>query len=42
MDEFVEALRAAGHEASRAHYHGTALKTTATVAEMRAATSDLF
>jgi tRNA (guanine26-N2/guanine27-N2)-dimethyltransferase len=41
MDAFVGALRDAGHEASRAHYHGTALKTTASVAEMRAATADL-
>jgi tRNA (guanine26-N2/guanine27-N2)-dimethyltransferase len=42
MDEFVEELRDAGHDASRAHYHGTALKTTASVAEIRAATAGLF
>jgi len=42
MDEFVDALRDAGHDASRAHYHGTALKTPATVAEIRAATAELF
>jgi tRNA (guanine26-N2/guanine27-N2)-dimethyltransferase len=42
MDDFVTALHDAGHEASRAHYHGTALKTTATVAEMRTAADDLF
>jgi tRNA (guanine26-N2/guanine27-N2)-dimethyltransferase len=41
IDDFVGALRDAGHEASRAHYHGTAIKSTATVAEMRAATADL-
>lgn len=37
MDEFLETLREAGFEASRAHYHGTAFKTPATVAEMRKA-----
>jgi tRNA (guanine26-N2/guanine27-N2)-dimethyltransferase len=42
MDDFVAALEDAGYEAARAHYHGTALKTSATVAEMRAATEDLF
>jgi tRNA (guanine26-N2/guanine27-N2)-dimethyltransferase len=42
MDDFVAALEDAGYEASRAHYHGTALKTTASVSEMRAATDDLF
>ena len=42
MDEFVESLETAGHDASRAHYHGTALKTPATVDEIRAATEDLF
>ncbi|MFB6127202.1 MAG: tRNA (guanine(26)-N(2))-dimethyltransferase [Halolamina sp.] len=41
MDDFLAALRAAGHEASRAHYHGTAFKTTASVPEMREATADL-
>jgi tRNA (guanine26-N2/guanine27-N2)-dimethyltransferase len=42
MDAFVDALRDAGHDASRAHYHGTALKTTAAVDEIRAATDELF
>ncbi|ELZ49297.1 N(2),N(2)-dimethylguanosine tRNA methyltransferase [Halorubrum distributum JCM 9100] len=37
MDEFVERLRGAGHEASRAHYRGTAVKSTASVPEMREA-----
>ena len=37
MEEFVERLRAAGHEASRAHYRGTAVKSTASIPEMRAA-----
>jgi len=37
MDEFVETLRAAGFEAARAHYSGTAFKTDATIPEMRAA-----
>ncbi|WP_256402396.1 tRNA (guanine(26)-N(2))-dimethyltransferase [Halorubrum salinum] len=37
MDEFVEHLRAAGHEASRAHYRGTAVKSTASIPEMREA-----
>jgi len=37
MEEFVARLREAGHEATRAHYHGTAFKTTADVAEIRAA-----
>jgi tRNA (guanine26-N2/guanine27-N2)-dimethyltransferase len=37
MDEFVERLRGAGHEASRAHYRGTAVKSSATIPEMRAA-----
>ncbi|MFB6304595.1 MAG: tRNA (guanine(26)-N(2))-dimethyltransferase [Haloferacaceae archaeon] len=41
MDDFLDALRAAGHEATRAHYGGTTFKTTATVPEMRAATADL-
>ncbi|MBP1922287.1 tRNA (guanine26-N2/guanine27-N2)-dimethyltransferase [Halorubrum alkaliphilum] len=36
MDEFVDRLRAAGYEASRAHYRGTAVKTDASVPEMRA------
>jgi tRNA (guanine26-N2/guanine27-N2)-dimethyltransferase len=38
MDEFLGALRAAGHDASRTHYGGTTFKTTASVAEIRAAT----
>jgi tRNA (guanine26-N2/guanine27-N2)-dimethyltransferase len=37
MEEFVERLRAAGHEASRAHYRGTAVKSTASIPEMREA-----
>ncbi|WP_096391611.1 tRNA (guanine(26)-N(2))-dimethyltransferase [Halopenitus persicus] len=37
MDEFVDRLRAAGHEATRAHYHGTAFKTPATIPEIREA-----
>jgi len=41
MDEFLETLRAAGYEATRAHYHGTAFKSTATVAEIREATAGL-
>ncbi|MFB6161414.1 MAG: tRNA (guanine(26)-N(2))-dimethyltransferase [Haloferacaceae archaeon] len=41
MDEFLDALRAAGHEASPAHYGGTQFKTDASVPEMRAATADL-
>ena len=36
MDEFVDRLRGAGYEASRAHYRGTAVKTTASIPEMRA------
>ena len=35
MDEFLGAIREAGFEASRAHYHGTAFKTPATVSEIR-------
>ena len=38
MDEFLDALRAAGHEASPAHYGGTAFKTDASVAEIKTAT----
>jgi tRNA (guanine26-N2/guanine27-N2)-dimethyltransferase len=41
MDDFLAALRAAGHGASRTHYGGTRFKTTATVAEARQATSDV-
>jgi tRNA (guanine26-N2/guanine27-N2)-dimethyltransferase len=36
MDDFLDALRAAGYEASRTHYGGTTLKTTASVTDMRA------
>ncbi|MFB6080944.1 MAG: tRNA (guanine(26)-N(2))-dimethyltransferase [Haloferacaceae archaeon] len=41
MDDFLDALRDAGHEASRAHYGGTTFKSTASVPEMRAATAGL-
>ncbi|WP_336001002.1 tRNA (guanine(26)-N(2))-dimethyltransferase [Halorientalis halophila] len=37
MDEFLTALRDAGHEASRTHYGGTTFKTTADVAEIERA-----
>ena len=37
MDEFVATLRDAGYEASRAHYRGTAVKSTASIPEMREA-----
>lgn len=37
MDDFLAAIRDAGFEASRAHYHGTAFKTGATVREIRRA-----
>jgi tRNA (guanine26-N2/guanine27-N2)-dimethyltransferase len=37
MEAFVERLRAAGHDASRAHYRGTAVKSTASISEMREA-----
>jgi tRNA (guanine26-N2/guanine27-N2)-dimethyltransferase len=40
MDDFLDALRDAGHVASRAHYSGTAFKTDADVAEIEAATGD--
>ncbi len=36
MDAFVDRLTAAGYDASRAHYRGTAVKTTASIPEMRA------
>ncbi len=36
MDEFLATLRDAGHEASRTHYGGTTVKTTADVSEMAA------
>ncbi|CAI48188.1 tRNA (guanine(26)-N(2))-dimethyltransferase [Natronomonas pharaonis DSM 2160] len=35
MDDFLAALRAAGHEASRTHYGGTTFKTDADVADIR-------
>ncbi|MFC4550365.1 MULTISPECIES: tRNA (guanine(26)-N(2))-dimethyltransferase [Halorussus] len=38
MDEFLDRLRDAGFEASRAHYGGTTFKTPATVREIREAT----
>ncbi len=41
MDDFLDALRTAGYEASRTHYGGTRFKTTATVAEAKRATSDV-
>jgi N(2),N(2)-dimethylguanosine tRNA methyltransferase (EC 2.1.1.32) len=41
MDEFVGALRDAGHAATRAHYSGTAFETDADVAEIRTATAHL-
>jgi tRNA (guanine26-N2/guanine27-N2)-dimethyltransferase len=41
MEDFLAALRAAGFDASRAHYHGTAFKTDASVAEIRAATDEV-
>jgi len=39
MEGFLDDLRAAGHDASRTHYGGTTFKTTASVAEIRAATA---
>jgi tRNA (guanine26-N2/guanine27-N2)-dimethyltransferase len=39
MDDFLADLRAAGFEASRAHYHGTAFKTNASVEEIRKRTN---
>jgi tRNA (guanine26-N2/guanine27-N2)-dimethyltransferase len=38
MDEFLEDLRSAGHEASRTHYGGTTFKSDASVLEVRTAT----
>jgi tRNA (guanine26-N2/guanine27-N2)-dimethyltransferase len=35
MDEFLDALRDAGHSASRSHYGGTTFKTPASVGEIR-------
>ncbi|WP_158058717.1 tRNA (guanine(26)-N(2))-dimethyltransferase [Halorussus halophilus] len=40
MDDFLDRLRDAGFDASRAHFSGTAFKTPATVSEIRDATSD--
>lgn len=42
MDDFLDALRTAGFEASRAHYAGTAFKTDASVEAIRTATADLL
>ncbi|MFW6437110.1 MAG: tRNA (guanine(26)-N(2))-dimethyltransferase [Halococcoides sp.] len=39
IDEFLDALRAAGYRASRTHYGGTTFKTDADVAAIRTATS---
>ncbi len=39
MDEFLDRLRDAGYEASRAHFGGTTFKTDATVAEIEDATN---
>ena len=41
MEVFIDAIRDAGFDATPAHYHGTAFKTDATVAEIRAATAEL-
>ena len=40
MDDFLDALRAAGHAASRTHYGGTTFKTDADVAAIRQATQE--
>jgi tRNA (guanine26-N2/guanine27-N2)-dimethyltransferase len=40
MDEFLDTVRDAGFDASRAHYAGTAFKTDASVAEVRDAFLD--
>ncbi|OVE85296.1 tRNA (guanine(26)-N(2))-dimethyltransferase [Natronolimnobius baerhuensis] len=40
MDDFLADLRAAGYEASSAHYGGTTFKTDASVGEIRTATED--
>ncbi len=37
MDDFIGDLRKSGHEASQAHYSGTAFKTEATIEEIREA-----
>lgn len=41
MDEFLAAVRAAGHDAARTHHGGTTFETDATVSEIRAATESL-
>jgi tRNA (guanine26-N2/guanine27-N2)-dimethyltransferase len=41
MDAFLEAVREAGFDASRAHYAGTAFKSTADAAAIREATAHL-
>jgi tRNA (guanine26-N2/guanine27-N2)-dimethyltransferase len=38
IEDFLEELRGAGYDASRTHYGGTTLKTTASVGEIEAAT----
>jgi tRNA (guanine26-N2/guanine27-N2)-dimethyltransferase len=38
MEPFLEAIRGAGHAASRTHYGGTTFKTTASVSEIEVAT----
>lgn len=40
MDEFVDRLQSAGYAASRAHYRGTAVKTDASIPEMRSVVVD--
>ncbi len=40
MDEFLDRLRAAGHEAARTHFGGTTFETDADVVEIREATRD--
>jgi len=40
MAEFLDALGAAGYDASRTHYGGTTFKTTASVTEIRDATGE--
>lgn len=42
MDEFLSTIGEAGFETSRAHYHGTAFKTPATIAEIREAIAEPF
>jgi tRNA (guanine26-N2/guanine27-N2)-dimethyltransferase len=40
MDDFLDDLRAAGHDASRTHYGGTTFKTTASVGAIRTVTGN--